>query len=61
MEKTEQTKKRRPWRAAALVVLALGLLFLWIFVWFVGGAIAGLINEIIKLGGKWCFKEVSAA
>ena len=46
---------------AALVVLALGLLFLWIFVWFVGGAIAGLINEVIKLGGKWCFKEVSAA
>ena len=46
---------------AALVVLALGLLFLWIFVWFVGGAIAGLINEIIKLGGRWCFKEVSAA
>lgn len=46
---------------AALLVLALGLLFLWIFVWFVGGAIAGLINEIIKLGGKWCFKEVSAA
>ena len=46
---------------AALVLLALGLLFLWIFVWFVGGAIAGLINEIIKLGGKWCFKEVSAA
>lgn len=46
---------------AALVVLALGLLFLWIFVWFVGGAIAGLINGIIKLGGKWCFKEVSAA
>ncbi len=45
----------------ALVVLALGLLFLWIFVWFVGGAIAGLINGVIKLGGKWCFKEVSAA
>ncbi len=44
----------------ALVVLALGLLFLWIFVWFVGGAIAGLINGVIKLGGKWCFKEVSA-
>lgn len=46
---------------AALAVLALGLLFLWLFVWFVGGAIAGLINEIIKLGGRWCFKEVSAA
>lgn len=26
MEKTEQTKKRRPWRAAALVVLAAVLL-----------------------------------
>lgn len=45
---------------AALIVLSLGLLFLWIFVWFVGGAIAGLINALIKLGGKWCFKEVTA-
>ncbi len=46
---------------AALVILALGLLFLWLFVWLVGGAIAGFINAIIKLGGKWCYKEVSAA
>lgn len=45
---------------AALVILAIGLLLLWIFVWFVGGAIAGLINGIIKLGGKWCYKEVPA-
>lgn len=45
---------------AALVILAVGLLLLWIFVWFVGGAIAGLINGIIKLGGKWCYKEVPA-
>lgn len=46
---------------AALVTLALGLLFLWLFAWFVGGAIAGFINAIIKLGGKWCYKEVPAA
>lgn len=44
----------------ALVILAVGLLLLWLFVWFVGGAIAGLINGIIKLGGKWCYKEVPA-
>lgn len=45
---------------AALAILAVGLLLLWLFVWFVGGAIAGLINGIIKLGGKWCYKEVPA-
>lgn len=45
----------------ALLVLALGLLFLWLFVWFVGGAIAGFVNGIIKLCGKWCYKEVPAA
>lgn len=45
---------------AALAILAIGLLCLWLFVWFVGGAIAGLINAIIKLGGKWCYKEVPA-
>lgn len=45
----------------ALLVLALGLLFLWLFVWFIGGAIAGVVNGIIKLGGKWCYKEVPAA
>ena len=41
-----------------IIIIALGLLFLWIFVWFVGGAIAGLINGTIALGGKWCSKEV---
>ena len=44
----------------ALVVLALGLLFLWMFVWLMAGAIAGLINGVIKLAGKWCYKEVPA-
>lgn len=44
----------------ALVVLALGLLFLWMFVWLIGGVIAGLINGVIKLASKWCYKEVPA-
>ena len=42
----------------AIIVLALGLLLLWLFVWFIGGAIAGLIRGIIDLGRKWCFVEV---
>ena len=45
---------------AALIVLALGLLFLWIFIWFIGGAIAGVIRGVIKLGAKWCYEEVPA-
>ena len=45
---------------AAVVLLALGLLFLWIFVWFIAGAIAGLIAGVIQLGGRWCYKEVAA-
>ena len=44
---------------AALVVLALALLFLWIFVWLIGGAIVGLIRGVCWLGGKWCYKEVA--
>ena len=45
---------------AALVILALGLLFLWLFIWFIGGAMAGLVRGIVNLGGQWCYKEVSA-
>ena len=41
----------------ALVILAIGLLLLWTFVWFIGGAIVGFINSVIRLGGKWCYKE----
>lgn len=44
----------------ALVTLALGMLFLWLFVWFIGGAIVGLIRSVIELGGNWCYKEVPA-
>lgn len=45
---------------AALVILAFGLLFTWLFVWFIGGAIVGLVKSIIALGRKWCYKEVPA-
>lgn len=38
----------------ALVVISLGLLALWTFIWFIGGAIVGLINAVIRLGGKFC-------
>lgn len=44
----------------ALMALALGLLFLWLFVWFIGGAMVSLIRGAIDLGGKWCYKEVQA-
>ena len=43
----------------SLILLALALLFLWLFVWFIGGAIVGLIHELCVLGGKWCYKEVA--
>lgn len=45
----------------AIVLLALGLLFLWLFIWFIGGAMAGLVRGVIELGKKWCYKEVEAA
>ena len=45
----------------ALVLLALGLLFLMLFIWFIGGAIGGLIRGVFALGRKWCYKEVAAA
>ena len=44
----------------AIVLLALGLLFLWLFIWFVGAVIGGLIRWVVQLGGKWCYKEVDA-
>lgn len=44
----------------ALILLALGLLFFWLFVWFIGGAIAGFVNGVIKLGDKFSSREVAA-
>ncbi len=46
---------------AALVLFALALLFLWIFLWFIGSAIACLINGAIRLGGKICYREEKEA
>lgn len=43
----------------SLILLSLALLFLWLFVWFIGGAIVGLIHGLCVLGGKWCYKEVA--
>lgn len=45
---------------AALILLALGLVFLMLFIWFLGGAIGGLVQGVIALGGKICYKEVAA-
>lgn len=44
---------------ASLILLALALLFLWLFVWFIGGGIVGLIRGLCALGGSWCYKEVA--
>lgn len=43
-----------------LVIIALAVLFLWIFIWFIGGAIAGFVNGVIKLGDRFSSKEVAA-
>ena len=44
---------------ASLILLSLALLFLWLFVWFIGGGIVGLIRGLCTLGGSWCYKEVA--
>jgi len=44
----------------SLILLAVGLLLLWLFIWLIGGAIAGIVRTAVDLGGKWCYKEVPA-
>ena len=44
----------------ALIVLAFGILFAWLFVWFIGAPIVGFIRALCSLGRKWCSKEVAA-
>lgn len=44
---------------ASLILLSLALLFLWLFVWFIGGGIVSLIRGLCALGGSWCYKEVA--
>ena len=45
---------------AALIVLALGVLFLMLSIWLFAGAMGGLVRGVIALGGTWCYKEVEA-
>lgn len=42
----------------AFAVLALGLLFAWIFVWTIGSVIPRFIRSIVRLGRKICCREV---
>ncbi|MBR0162022.1 MAG: hypothetical protein IJQ02_12165 [Oscillospiraceae bacterium] len=42
----------------AVIFLALGLLFLWLGIWLIGGGIVGLIRGVSELGRRWCRKEV---
>ncbi len=45
---------------AGLVLAALSLLFVWLFIWFLGVVIVGFIRGICRLGRKICCKEVAA-
>ena len=42
----------------ALALAAFGLLLLWCFVWFLGGAIPGVIRGACSLARKLCYREV---
>ena len=44
--------------SVAVAILALGLLFIWTAIWLLSGAVPDVIKGIIKLGRKWCYKEV---
>ena len=44
---------------AGLALAALALLFVWLFIWFLGGAIVGYIRGLCRLGRKICCKEVA--
>lgn len=43
----------------AVLLLALGLLFLWCAIWFIVGAVPGIVRGVINLGRRLCVKEVS--
>jgi len=44
---------------AGVGLAALSLLFVWMFIWFLGGVIAGFIRGLCCLGRKICCKEVA--
>ena len=46
---------------AAIIALALGLLFLWLAIWLIAEVIVGLIRSVKELYREWCYKEVPAA
>lgn len=41
----------------ALIIIALGVLFFWTFVWLLIGCTKGLVNGVINLATKICSKE----
>lgn len=41
----------------ALVCFAFALVLLWGAVWFAIWSVGGLVRGIVRLGGKWCYKE----
>ena len=45
---------------AAIIALALGLLFLWLAIWVIAEGMAGLIRSVGELYREWCYKEVPA-
>ena len=45
---------------AAIIALALGLLFLWLGIWLIAEGMVGLIRSVKELYREWCFKEVPA-
>ena len=46
---------------AAIIALALGLLFLWLAIWLIAEGMVGLIRSVKELYREWCYKEVPAA
>ena len=45
---------------AAVVTLALGLLFLWFSIWLIGSVVIDLFRWEKNLAETWCYKEVPA-
>lgn len=44
----------------SLVLAALAILFMWIFVWLLGGVIVAAVKGAISLGNRLCVREVEA-
>ena len=45
---------------AAIIALALGLVFLWMTIWIIFSVMVALVNSVRDLARKWCCKEVPA-